>query len=109
MAEGGTLFIYYLTPGIYLFFELIKGAWTHVRVSYRKVFPGSKEDVEGDMGIFVFKDPESVPEKIVSDFAKWGFPPKPNVAPYDEREVQSIIRFVKAHSVWREGLAPRLE
>lgn len=102
IINRGTVFLYYLTPGIYLYFVLTKGEWSYVDVSFHKVFPEFQEDVEGDWGVFIFKNPDAIPSKIASDFAKWGFPPKPNIAPYSEQEVETLLEFVKSRSWWKE-------
>ena len=109
ILADGKVFLYYLTPGIYLYFAIVKSDWNYVDVSFHKVFPATRDDIEGDKGVFIFKNPDAIPLKIPSDFAKWGFPPKPNIAPYSEQDVKSLLDFVKAHSYWKEETNAVLE
>ncbi len=100
---SSTLFIYYLTPGVYLYFYLYRvGSLTDVSVSFHKIFPGSDIDEDGDRAVFEFANPASVPERIVSDFAGWGFPPKPKLEAYSEDSTNSLLMSVRNHVFWKE-------
>ena len=104
-----TVFIYYLTPGVYLYFSLYSVyESTNVSVSFHKIFPGSNVDEEGDTAVYEFRNPSSVPEKIVREFAEWGFPPSPKVKAYSEADVKSLLMNVKNRTFWKEQTEPSI-
>jgi len=112
--KRGTLFVYYLTPGVYLLFQVFSsGSKSRVSVSFRKIFPGKSQsrvfnfiEEEGDEAVFEYSSAEALPNVVLRDFAGWGYPPDPVFSPYSAEDVAELISLVRQRVFWSEGSVP---